>query len=100
MANTSAVYARIDQQLKMNAEEVLANLGISPSSAIQMFYTQIVRHQGIPFELRLRPKPLFLDDMTQEELEIELEKGIADIKAGRCYTAAEVNRKLAEELGL
>ena len=33
MANTSAVYARIDTNLKDSAEEILSQLGISPSSA-------------------------------------------------------------------
>ena len=42
MANTSAVYARIDTNLKENAESILSQLGISPSSAIQMLYSQIV----------------------------------------------------------
>lgn len=36
MANTSAVYARIDTNLKERAENILKQLGISPSSAIQM----------------------------------------------------------------
>ena len=42
MANTTAVYARIDTDLKNNAENILNQLGISPSSAIQMLYSQIV----------------------------------------------------------
>ena len=41
MANTTAVYARIDTKLKENAEDILAQLGISPSSAMQMFYSKI-----------------------------------------------------------
>ena len=32
MANTSAVYARIDTGLKENAENILAQLGITPVS--------------------------------------------------------------------
>ena len=36
MANTTAVYARIDTKLKENAEEILSQLGITPSCAIQM----------------------------------------------------------------
>ena len=48
MANTSAVYARIDTNLKENAEGILAQLGISPSSAIQMLYSQIVLTKGLP----------------------------------------------------
>lgn len=42
MANTSVIYARIDSDLKDNAEGILSQLGISPSSAIQMLYSQIV----------------------------------------------------------
>ena len=42
MANTAAVYARIDTNLKESAEDILAQLGITPSSAIQMLYRQIV----------------------------------------------------------
>ena len=53
MANTSAVYARIDTELKENAEGILSQLGISPSSAIQMLYSQIVLKKGMPFDLRL-----------------------------------------------
>ena len=32
MANTSAVYARIDTNLKDNAESILSQLGISPQA--------------------------------------------------------------------
>ena len=53
MANTSAVYARIDSGLKENAEAILAQLGITPSSAIQMFYRQVVLTQGLPLDLHL-----------------------------------------------
>ena len=67
MANTSAVYARIDTNLKDNAESILSQLGISPSSAIQMLYSQIVLKKGMPFELKLPfSKPLAIGAMTKE----------------------------------
>ena len=50
MANTTAVYARIDTGLKNTAEEILATLGISPSAAIQMLYSQIILERGMPFQ--------------------------------------------------
>lgn len=72
MANTSAVYARIDTNLKENAESILSQLGISPSSAIQMLYSQIVLKKGMPFELKLpSSKPLAIGAMTREELDAE-----------------------------
>lgn len=55
MANTAAVYARIDTNLKESAEDILAQLGITPSSAIQMLYRQIVLTRGLPLDLHLPP---------------------------------------------
>ena len=49
MAN---VNVRIDSKLKKEAEEIFTALGISASSAINMFYRQVVRTNGIPFELK------------------------------------------------
>jgi DNA-damage-inducible protein J len=101
MANTSAVYARIDTELKENAEEILAQLGISPSSAIQMLYSQIVLKRGMPFDLRLpSPEPLAAGVMTREQLDAELQKGVDSIKAGKVYSADEVDAALSMEFGI
>lgn len=97
MANTTAVYARIDTKLKENAEDILAQLGISPSSAIQMFYSKIVLTRGMPFELRLPyPKPTAIGGMTREELDAELEKGWESMQNERLYSADEVDQELDE----
>ena len=76
MANTSAVYARIDSGLKESAESILQQLGISPSSAIQMLYSQIVLTRGMPLDLHLPSrKPTAIGGMSREELDAELMKG-------------------------
>lgn len=50
MTNTATVYVRMDKSLKENTEEILSKLGITPSGAVQMLYSQmIVLRQGIPF---------------------------------------------------
>ena len=49
----ATVQARINPELKAEAESVLQALGINASSAISLFYTQLVRHKGIPFELKI-----------------------------------------------
>ena len=49
MAN---VNVRIDAGIKQTAEQVFANLGITPSAAINMFYKQVIRTNSIPFELK------------------------------------------------
>ena len=84
-----------------NAEDILAQLGISPSSAIQMFYSKIVLTRGMPFELRLPyPKPTAIGGMTREELDAELEKGWESMQNERLYSAEEVDKELAEEFGI
>ena len=101
MANTSAVYARIDTGLKDNAEGILAQLGISPSSAIQMLYSQIVIQNGMPFDLRLpSTRPTAIGAMSRNEIDAELIKGIESLKNGKILTVDEVDAELAEEFGI
>lgn len=101
MANTSAVYARIDTGLKENAEGILSQLGISPASAIQMLYSQIVLQRGMPFELRLPiTAPLAVGVMSRAELDSELQKGVDSLQAGKSISADDVDRALAREFGI
>ena len=101
MANTSAVYARIDSNLKESAESILQQLGISPSSAIQMLYSQIVLTRGLPLDLRLPSRrPTAIGGMSREEVDAELMKGMDSLKSGRAYTADEVDAELKREFGI
>ncbi len=43
---------RIDSELKNEAEDLFKRLGLNISSAINVFLTQSVREQAIPFEIR------------------------------------------------
>ncbi|MCT7793416.1 MAG: type II toxin-antitoxin system RelB/DinJ family antitoxin [Lactobacillus iners] len=100
MANTNVIYARIDTTLKENAESILNQLGITPSSAIQMLYSQIVLQKGMPFELRLPVnKPIALGSITRDELDKELQKGLDSLRSGKSYSADEVDLFFAKEYG-
>lgn len=50
MAN---INIRIDDKIKKNAETVFAKLGLTPTTAIVLFYNQVIRTNSIPFELKL-----------------------------------------------
>ena len=103
MTNTSIVYARIDTGLKEDAEEILSQLGLSPSSAIQMLYTLRSDYpkKGMPFELRLpSEKPAAIGRMTRKQLDTELMKCIESMKSGKNYTADEVDAKLKQEFDI
>ncbi|MDH3603578.1 MAG: type II toxin-antitoxin system RelB/DinJ family antitoxin [Candidatus Tectomicrobia bacterium] len=53
MSKAARIEARIDETLKQAAEAVFAQLGLSPSEAIRIFYRQVELHQGFPFDIRV-----------------------------------------------
>ena len=100
MANTSPVYARIDTDLKETAEGILARLGITPSSMIQMLYSQIVLRQGIPFEVSLVPKkPIAEGNLTREQFNAELWKAVKSMQAGLAVPADEIDAEFERKYG-
>lgn len=101
MANTTAVYVRIDTELKENAEEILSKLGITPSGAIQMLYSQIVLRRGMPFELKLPgTAPLAMGGLSREQLDIELQRGVDSLKHGKGCSADDLDAELFKEFGI
>ena len=46
---------RVDDTLKKQAEAIFSELGINLSVATNIFLKQVVRYNGIPFELRIDP---------------------------------------------
>ena len=100
MANTATVYARIDPQLKNSVDKILNDLGVTPSSLIQMLYSQIKLTNSIPFEIKIPHNNIFIDEMTKEELNYKLFKGINDIEQGNVKTSKEVDKLLNEKLGI
>ncbi len=53
MAKSANLHARIEPEVKEEAERILAELGIQSSNAISMFYKQIILQRGLPFEVKL-----------------------------------------------
>lgn len=53
MARSSSIFARVEPEVKKQAEKVLEQLGIPMSNAINIFLRQIVLQNGIPFEMKL-----------------------------------------------
>lgn len=101
-ARTANVYTRVDPETKEQAEAILNQLGIPMSNAIGMFLKQIVMQHGIPFDMKLPSSvPVAVGSMSKEQFDMELQKGMDDIAAGRVITAdaveAEMRNKQLEE---
>ena len=56
MAKTATVSARIDEDVKDQAEDIMRQLGIPVSVVINTLYHQIINKNGIPFTLTLPEK--------------------------------------------
>lgn len=53
---TSAINVQVDSETKKAATTILSDLGLSMSTAINIFLKQVVKRDGLPFEVR-NPKP-------------------------------------------
>ncbi|MCM1135686.1 MAG: type II toxin-antitoxin system RelB/DinJ family antitoxin [Clostridium sp.] len=49
---TTNINVRVDSALKLEAETLFNDLGLTMSSAINMFLRSAINHNGIPFEVK------------------------------------------------
>lgn len=53
MPKSAMVRARVEPRLKERAEAMLDEMGLSATTAITLFYRQIIQRRALPFEVRL-----------------------------------------------
>ncbi len=53
MSKSAMIRARVAPDLKDRAEAMLEQLGLTATTAITLFYRQIVQQRGLPFDLRV-----------------------------------------------
>ena len=53
MATSSMVHVRVDENIKIQATETLAAMGLSVSDAVRVFLTRVVAEKQIPFALKV-----------------------------------------------
>lgn len=73
----STVSARVENTVKIEAEDILQKLGIPVSVVINSLYRQIIYHNGIPFSLTLPSEPKTIDGMSDAELDSKLQHSCA-----------------------
>ena len=71
MSKTEYVRARIRPEVKIQAGAILNELGISMSEAISLYMSQIVKHRGIPFPIKLPNDELLASFQQMEDGELE-----------------------------
>ena len=84
MTQDARISSRIDPELKRKSEAILAEIGVKPSQAITMFYTQILRQRGLPLELKI-PNDVTIaalgEDLTDAKSYSSSAEMFADINA-------------------
>ena len=91
---TANVNSRMNQDVKRQAEAILDRLGIPRSVAIDMYYRQIIAHNGIPFSLTLPATIPTRDEMTTAEFNQMMAVGLRQAKEDDSFDADEVFAEL------
>ena len=84
MAKSAMIVARIEPDLKADAEKILKKLGLSTTDAINIFLSQIRLRKGLPFEVKI-PNKTTLETFKKTDAGKEIVK---------CKNAADMFKKL------
>lgn len=99
MATKSAnVLARVEPEVKEQAESIMAQLGVPASVVINMLYKQIIMTKSIPFSLSLPREPISLDSITGEDFNSIMQTGLSQAKSNKSRPVSDVFSDLRREL--
>lgn len=76
----STIKTHVDSDLKAASESIFRQMGMDMTGAIRMFLSQVVMHQGLPFEVKV------VRTLNAESL-----RAIADSYAGRVESVDSVD---------
>ncbi|MBD5085057.1 MAG: type II toxin-antitoxin system RelB/DinJ family antitoxin [Clostridiales bacterium] len=80
---TANVLARVEPDVKEQAEAIMAKLGVPASTVINMLYKQIIMTRSIPFSLSVPNAPIARDEMNTAAFDAMMSEGLAQAKAGQ-----------------
>lgn len=78
----STVSARVENNIKNEAEEILQKLGVPVSVVINSLYRQIIYHHGVPFSLTVPADPKTIDTISKIEFNAMLQHSYKQALAG------------------
>jgi DNA-damage-inducible protein J len=94
LAETTSLNIKVDRDLKAQADALFNAMGMTLTTAVNVFIRQAVQEQAIPFQIRLDDKNQFhklLDGMrgeaaergfmSDEEIDAEIQAARTDMKA-------------------
>ena len=102
MSRTANVFTRVEPTIKAQAETVLEQLGISMSTAMEIYLRQIALQRKIPFEMKLpnADAPISLAALTDDEFSALMDKAAKSYADGLCTDIAEFRVEMNKEFGI
>jgi addiction module RelB/DinJ family antitoxin len=98
MEKTTTLNLRVNPDVKRRAEEVLSQIGMPMSTAIDIYLKQIAMIGGIPFAVKLPKAPVSVnsDLMTTDDIHAKLKEGYSDIEKGNVQEASAAFQRFRE----
>ena len=96
MSQTS-INIRTDETLKKQFDIICGELGLTLSTAVNIFMKAVVREREIPFKISAVPSFMV---STREELDANIREGLADIAAGNTVPIEEAFLEFDRKYGL
>lgn len=94
----STVSARVENNIKNEAEDILKQLGVPVSVVINSLYRQIIYYRGIPFPLTVPSEPKTMDTMSDAALDETLRHSYAQSVRGEGRPLGDVFDELEKDL--
>ena len=85
----STIQVRVDDDLKKKSDNLFKELGTDTTTAIRMFLTQAVAHNGFPFEIKRISENPYLP-LSEEQLLQKLELSRKHAEQGQYRNADDV----------
>jgi len=89
--NNEQLQIRIDSKTKKEAKTILDNLGMDMSTAVKLFFRQIINSRNIPFELRGENGLTLRHAELLRESEISAENSRKSFKSGAALIKDALN---------
>ena len=95
----STIQVRVDDDLKKKSDNLFKELGTDTTTAIRMFLTQAVAHNGFPFEIKKISENPYLP-LSEEQLLQNLELSRKHAEQGQYRNADDVISDMRAKYGL
>ncbi len=95
----STIQVRVDDDLKKKSDNLFKELGTDTTTAIRMFLTRAVAHNGFPFEIKKISENPYLP-LSEEQLLQKLELSRKHAEQGQYRNADDVISDMRAKYGL